>query len=175
MVVLARNHYGWSDSSKILRFATGGEGKSLHPFFSVQSSVCRSVLMSECVRPYLISVEFPNYSTESDKYGVGGGISGADDLANDAKVDDVDVNDVDNDDDGSDHNDVGDSNGQITTTNDITENSLVAEKDKILYSSMYVFSSASAMAARSNYYDLILNWCIIPSFVIIIVHKFHIK
>lgn len=26
VVVLARNHYGWSDSSKILRFATGGEG-----------------------------------------------------------------------------------------------------------------------------------------------------
>uniref|UniRef100_A0A1A9WF32 Ig-like domain-containing protein n=1 Tax=Glossina brevipalpis TaxID=37001 RepID=A0A1A9WF32_9MUSC len=38
VVVLARNHYGWSDSSKILRFATGGE------------------------------VEFPNYSTEADTY-----------------------------------------------------------------------------------------------------------
>uniref|UniRef100_A0A1A9V6E6 Neurotrimin n=1 Tax=Glossina austeni TaxID=7395 RepID=A0A1A9V6E6_GLOAU len=38
VVVLARNHYGWSDSSKILRFATGGE------------------------------VEFPNYSTEAETY-----------------------------------------------------------------------------------------------------------
>uniref|UniRef100_A0A1I8PCA4 Uncharacterized protein n=1 Tax=Stomoxys calcitrans TaxID=35570 RepID=A0A1I8PCA4_STOCA len=125
VVVLARNHFGWSDSSKILRFATGGE------------------------------VEFPNYSTESDRYGAN------DDLAN-----------------GGD-----DINGGEITHNDITENSIVAEKDKTLYSSMYAFSSSSssssasvsaASLARSNY-DLILNWCTINAFVIIIVQKFRIK
>ncbi|XP_073812116.1 wrapper [Musca autumnalis] len=137
VVVLARNHYGWSDSSKILRFATGGE------------------------------VEFPNYSTESDS-----GISGT----------------TDDDDDGlaNDANNVlksgatdGDHDMEITS-NDITERSIVAEKDKTLYSSMYAFSSSSsastassALSARSSYCDLILNWCTINCFVIIIVHKCH--
>uniref|UniRef100_A0A1I8M2V0 Uncharacterized protein n=1 Tax=Musca domestica TaxID=7370 RepID=A0A1I8M2V0_MUSDO len=133
VVVLARNHYGWSDSSKILRFATGGE------------------------------VEFPNYSTESDS-----GISGTTD------------EDLNNAADGGDHDDME------ITSNDITENSIVAEKDKTLYSSMYAFASSSSAAAAAStaspalsarsYNDLRLNWCIIINcFVIIIVHKCHIK
>ncbi|XP_061390259.1 neogenin [Musca vetustissima] len=101
VVVLARNHYGWSDSSKILRFATGGE------------------------------VEFPNYSTESDS-----GISGTDAGELEDRNDDL----------------ANDANGDMEiTSNDITENSIVVEKDKTLYSSMYAFSSSaasSAMAAR---------------------------
>lgn len=109
------------------------------------------------------SVEFPNYSTESDS-----GISGTTD------------EDVNNAADGGDHDDME------ITSNDITENSIVAEKDKTLYSSMYAFASSSSAAAAAStaspalsarsYNDLRLNWCIIINcFVIIIVHKCHIK
>lgn len=116
----------------------------------------------------LFSVEFPNYSTEADRYGI------TDDLAaNDANGGDVRggagvaVGDVDGD-------GVIDANHDgITeiTSNDITEQPLVADKDKTLYSSMYVFSSACRSSG-----DLILNWWIInAAFAIIIVHKFFTK
>ncbi|KAH8275489.1 hypothetical protein KR026_008757 [Drosophila bipectinata] len=53
--VLARNSFGWSDNSKIVRFATGGEGKMANDILPIP-------------KLYIIytPVELPNYSTESE-------------------------------------------------------------------------------------------------------------
>lgn len=56
--VLARNSFGWSDNSRIVRFATGGEGK-----FQRSNSLDNCNLLILCKKS---AVELPNYSTESE-------------------------------------------------------------------------------------------------------------
>ncbi|XP_023300219.2 neogenin [Lucilia cuprina] len=91
VVVLARNHYGWSDSSKILRFATGGE------------------------------VEFPNYSTESDKFD-----ESNDEASNSAAIDD--------------NNDLMNNK----TMEEVAENTIDPYKDLKLYATMTLYPSTGS-------------------------------
>lgn len=53
--VLARNSFGWSDNSKIVRFATGGEGK-----------ITNDLIYMPDIYVFYSPVELPNYSTESE-------------------------------------------------------------------------------------------------------------
>lgn len=56
VAVTSRNRYGWSDNSKIVRFATGGESKNL-------TSVSATTLE---ILTLIFAVQLENYSTESD-------------------------------------------------------------------------------------------------------------
>ncbi|XP_065357915.1 limbic system-associated membrane protein [Calliphora vicina] len=109
VVVLARNHYGWSDSSKILRFATGGE------------------------------VEFPNYSTESDKF------EGKDDAIINSFNDDPD--------------DIDDKN-QLSnkTIEEITENSISPLNDLKLYATMTLYPNTGCRLSNNNNNDCWWWW-----------------
>lgn len=62
--MFARNHFGWSESSKIVRFATGGEGGYYEKKYKkmLQNTIQYSQLF------YLLLVELPNYSTEAELY-----------------------------------------------------------------------------------------------------------
>ncbi|TMW53952.1 hypothetical protein DOY81_001009 [Sarcophaga bullata] len=129
VVVLARNHFGWSDSSKILRFATGGE------------------------------VEFPNYSTEADRFGNDAADTVSDNSAAAAAAG-ILTDDID---------DQAMANSNNKTIDDITENSINQMKDLKLYKTMTFYSSA----CRSNKKSFFSNfWSLTSaSFVVLICYK----
>lgn len=57
VAIVSRNRFGWSDSSKIMRFATSGESK-----FTVMLFIA---FFSQFL--FTVLVELPNYSTESSE------------------------------------------------------------------------------------------------------------
>lgn len=56
--VVSKNRFGWSDSSRIVRFATIGESKLKKCFDEIEFGI-------NVVSSSIFSVELPNYSTES--------------------------------------------------------------------------------------------------------------
>lgn len=65
VAVLSRNRFGWSDTSRIIRFATSGESEYFvwQFFFFWVILIC--IELTDFNIPFL--VELPNYSTESNE------------------------------------------------------------------------------------------------------------
>uniref|UniRef100_A0A1B0B9W6 Neurotrimin n=1 Tax=Glossina palpalis gambiensis TaxID=67801 RepID=A0A1B0B9W6_9MUSC len=134
VVVLARNHYGWSDSSKILRFATGGE------------------------------VEFPNYSTEAETYD-----------ANNSNDNDG-ANGISNTNDGRTYgSDNSDDDPNEKSFNEITDNSIVAQKsdEHKLYKTVVFYTSRASAIFNNKCNNHLFNLLVDLIIVYVIVFKFY--
>lgn len=109
----------------------------------------------------MIAVEFPNYSTEADRYG--------NDAADTVTVsDDINAGGAGILTDDIDDNAMANSNNNNKTIDDITENSINSMKDLKLYKSMTFYSSA----CRSNDKIFFSNlWSLTSAIVCLIGYK----